>query len=130
TGGSAGWCARRGAPATLSAAAGRRAATVPATAVASRSLLRHVRDCYHKSWHRPAVKILSRHARPLRKHRPRRLAGPVLIGLSCLLAASAASAREPAKAAVVAPARPVLDLPFEKVALENGLTLILHHDAS
>jgi zinc protease len=72
----------------------------------------------------------SRHVPPLRKHGPLRLARRALFGLSCLLAASAASAREPAKAVVVAPARPVLELPFEKLALENGLTLILHRDPS
>ena len=54
-----------------------------------------------------------------------------LIALGCLHVASAASARpDTTKAAPVAPARPVLDIPFEKLKLENGLTLILHRDAS
>ncbi|HTQ06049.1 MAG TPA: pitrilysin family protein [Polyangiaceae bacterium] len=34
------------------------------------------------------------------------------------------------KATALEPARPVLELPFEKVKLENGLTLILHRDPS
>jgi zinc protease len=47
--------------------------------------------------------------------------------------AAAARARAPradAKNAVTEPARPALELPFEKVKLENGLTLILHRDPS
>jgi zinc protease len=44
-----------------------------------------------------------------------------------------ASARGPstkAAATEVAPARPALELPYEKSTLENGLTLILHRDPS
>lgn len=45
-------------------------------------------------------------------------------------AASSRAARDTAKAPVTEPARPVLDIPYEKVKLENGLTLILHRDPS
>ena len=50
-----------------------------------------------------------------------------------LASVSAPAHAEPAKAAtahVEAPARPALELPFEKLTLKNGLTLILHRDPS
>jgi len=77
------------------------------------------------------VKIRSKRDLSPSAHRCLALAQALLIGLGCLDVASVASARPDAtKASPVAPTRPVLDVPFEKLKLENGLTLILHRDAS
>lgn len=80
-----------------------------------------------------------------KKPRARALRGALLTGVLCTGAALAPSARADApkaaaakhaarpaaaQSAAVEPARPVLELPFEKVKLENGLTLILHRDPS
>jgi len=85
--------------------------------------------CYHNSWHRPGVKKAV-------------LTGVLSAGIALApsghadarktaAGAAAAGARADAtKNAVTEPARPVLELPFEKVKLENGLTLILHRDPS
>jgi zinc protease len=53
--------------------------------------------------------------------------------LALLLSCASASVHAEPKATpahVDAPARPVLDIPFEKLTLKNGLTLILHRDPS
>jgi zinc protease len=54
-----------------------------------------------------------------------------MTALACALASSGGDAlAETPKAPSIAPARPTLEVPFEKLSLKNGLTLILHRDAT
>jgi zinc protease len=60
-----------------------------------------------------------------------RVATALGMAFACALAGQSGHAlAETPKATSIAPARPTLDVPFEKVSLKNGMTLILHRDAT
>jgi zinc protease len=76
------------------------------------------------------VKITPMHTRGARAVAALAFSGLFALAPAARAESAKAAAAKAAAAVAIAPARPVLELPFEKVTLENGLTLILHRDPS